>query len=73
MHVSTVQQLKQAARRLSAVCDKAITSLEKAEAVAHATNPLDYAWDHHVQFIEQWGGLGATTLLLWIYDGKWVL
>jgi single-strand selective monofunctional uracil DNA glycosylase len=71
MHVSTVQQLKHAARRLSAVCDKAITSLEKAEAVAHATNPLDYAWDHHVQFIEQWGGLGATTLLLGMNPGPW--
>ena len=69
--MSTVEPLKQAARRLSAVCDKAITSLEKAEAVAHATNPLDYAWDHHVQFIEQWGGLGATTLLLGMNPGPW--
>ncbi len=70
-NVSTVERLKQAARRLSSVCDKAITNLEKAEAVAHATNPLDYAWPHHEQFIEQWGGLGANTLLLGMNPGPW--
>ena len=69
--MSTVERLKQAARRLSLECDKAITNLQKAEAVAHATNPLDYAWPHHEQFIEQWGGLGATTLLLGMNPGPW--
>ena len=62
--MNTVDQLKQAARRLSAACDQAIAGLEASGAVAHATNPLDYAWAHHEQFLEQWGGLGATTLLL---------
>ena len=62
--MNTVERLKQAARRLSAACDEAIAGLEASGAVAHATNPLDYAWAHHEQFLDQWGGLGATTLLL---------
>ena len=69
--MNTVDQLKQAARRLSKACDEAITGLEASGAVAHATNPLDYAWAHHVQFIERWGGLGATTLLLGMNPGPW--
>ena len=39
--------------------------------MAHATNPLDYAWPHHEQYLEQWGGLGATTLLLGMNPGPW--
>jgi single-strand selective monofunctional uracil DNA glycosylase len=69
--VNTVDRLKQAAQRLSAACDEAIPALEASGHVAHATNPLDYAWDHHEQYIEQWGGLGATTLLLGMNPGPW--
>ncbi len=69
--VNTVDRLKQAARRLSAACDEAISALEASGHVAHATNPLDYAWAHHEQYIEQWGGLGATTLLLGMNPGPW--
>lgn len=70
-HVSSVERLKQAAKRLSAACDGAIEKLEASGTVAHATNPLDYAWLHHAQFIERWGGLGATTLLLGMNPGPW--
>jgi single-strand selective monofunctional uracil DNA glycosylase len=69
--VNTVDQLKQAARRLSRACDEAIPGLEASGAVAHATNPLDYAWAHHEQFLDRWGGLGATTLLLGMNPGPW--
>ncbi|GIR75986.1 MAG: hypothetical protein CM15mP78_06850 [Candidatus Poseidoniales archaeon] len=69
--MNTVDQLKQAARRLSAACDEAIAGLEASGAVAHATNPLDYAWAHHEQFLDLWGGLGATTLLLGMNPGPW--
>ena len=69
--MNTVDQLKQAARRLSKACDEAIAGLQASGTVAHATNPLDYAWAHHVQFIERWGGLGATTLLLGMNPGPW--
>ena len=66
-----VEQLLREARRLSDACDQAIPELEATDVVAHATNPLDYAWAHHVQFIEQWGGRGATTLLLGMNPGPW--
>ena len=69
--MTAVESLKLAAKRLSLHCDEAIGTLEAAGHVAHATNPLNYAWDHHVQFIEQWGGLGATTLLLGMNPGPW--
>tara|TARA_B100000900_G_scaffold415993_1_gene448396 strand:- start:3079 stop:3846 length:768 start_codon:yes stop_codon:yes gene_type:complete len=69
--MTAVESLKLAAKRLSLHCDEAIAALESSGHVAHATNPLNYAWDHHVQFIEQWGGLGATTLLLGMNPGPW--
>ena len=56
-HMSIVDQLKQAALRLSSLCDASIAAIEAESDVAHATNPLDYAWPHHVQYLEQWGGL----------------
>ena len=66
-----VKRLKDAAQRLSAICDDAIGRLEASGAVAHATNPLSYAWAHHAQFIDRWGGLGASTLLLGMNPGPW--
>jgi len=71
LSVSVIEQLKDAARRLSVVCDEAIPSLEGGGHVAHATNPLNYAWPHHEQYLEQWGGLGAKTLLLGMNPGPW--
>ncbi len=69
--MSVVERLKDAARRLSSVCDEAIPRLEEGGHVAHATNPLDYAWPHHEQYLEQWGDLGAKTLLLGMNPGPW--
>ena len=69
--MSTVERLRDAARRLSTICDEAISSLEAGGHVAHATNPLKYAWTHHEQYLQQWGGLGATTLLLGMNPGPW--
>ena len=69
--MKTVGLLKKAALRLSKICDGAILELEKTEKVAHATNPLDYAWPHHEQYLEKWGGLGAKTLLLGMNPGPW--
>ncbi len=69
--MTTVDLLKEAALNLSKVCDSAISDLEKTEKVAHATNPLDYAWAHHEQYLEQWGGMGAKTLLLGMNPGPW--
>ena len=69
--MSVTEALKAAAQRLSQRCNEAVALLESEGGVAHATNPLDYAWVHHEQYIEQWGGLGATTLLLGMNPGPW--
>lgn len=66
-----VERLIEAARRLSSQCDAAISVLEKKTSVAHATNPLDYAWPHHEQFLRKWGNLGSHTLLLGMNPGPW--
>ena len=59
--MDTVEALIVSAQTLSSKCDQAIKKIEGNSEVAHATNPLDYAWPHHVQYLEKWGGLGATT------------
>jgi len=69
--VDTVDKLIEAAQQLSSICDKSIARIERKTPVCHATNPLDYAWPHHQQYLTKWGGLGATTLLLGMNPGPW--
>ncbi len=69
--MAVVEELITAARQLSYACNKAIRSIEQKTIVAHATNPLDYAWQHHEQYLINWGGLGAKTLLLGMNPGPW--
>ena len=69
--MGTVEALIAAAQTLSTKCDQAIKKIEENSEVAHATNPLDYAWPHHVQYLEQWGGLGASVLMLGMNPGPW--
>ncbi len=69
--MTTVDLLKKAALSLSNHCDEAIAKIEATAKVAHATNPLNYAWPHHEQYLSMWGGLGATTLLLGMNPGPW--
>ncbi|MEZ8009293.1 MAG: hypothetical protein QMC65_06590 [Candidatus Poseidoniaceae archaeon] len=64
-------QLAEAAQRLSVMCDAAIPVLEKKTIVAHATNPLNYAWPHHEQYLLKWGNRGGHTLLLGMNPGPW--
>ena len=45
--MAVVEELITAARQLSDACNKAIRNIEEKTIVAHATNPLDYAWQHH--------------------------
>ncbi|MDG1546024.1 MAG: hypothetical protein P8Q55_01390 [Candidatus Poseidoniaceae archaeon] len=51
-------QMVDAAKKLSDICDSAITTIEKKTIVCHATNPLDYAWQHHQQYLTKWGARG---------------
>ena len=69
--MAVVDELIHAATELSNFCNKSIAKIEKKTIVAHATNPLDYAWQHHIQYLTKWGGLGATTLLLGMNPGPW--
>ena len=69
--MAVVDELILAATELSNFCNKSIAKIEKKTIVAHATNPLDYAWQHHIQYLTKWGGLGATTLLLGMNPGPW--
>ena len=68
---SISEQLKDAALRLSEDCNRGINRIMKHKSVAHVTNPLDYAWAYHEQFIEQWSEFGATTLLLGMNPGPY--
>lgn len=65
------ERLAEAALRLSAICDAAIPQLEKKTIVAHATNPLNYAWSHHEQYLHKWGNRCGHTLLLGMNPGPW--
>ena len=69
--MDVIDSMIEAGQRLSTICDAAIPVLETTPSVEHATNPLDYAWPHHVQYIQKWAGLGATTLLLGMNPGPW--
>lgn len=68
---SISEQLKDAALRLSEDCNRGINRILRHKSVAHVTNPLDYAWAYHEQFIEQWSEFGATTLLLGMNPGPY--
>ena len=70
--VESIQdQLKDAARRLSEDCNRGVSRILKHPSVAYVTNPLDYAWDYHEQFIEKWSVFGAKTLLLGMNPGPY--
>ena len=69
--MEVTKQLIEAAKRLSEVCDKSIKKIERKTIVAHATNPLNYAWPHHEQYLTKWGGKGAKTLMLGMNPGPW--
>ncbi|MEC7484925.1 MAG: uracil-DNA glycosylase family protein, partial [Candidatus Thermoplasmatota archaeon] len=52
-------------------CNRGKNRILKHKSVAHVTNPLDYAWEFHEQFIDTWSGFGATTLLLGMNPGPY--
>ena len=60
--MSVTEDLKDAAQRFSQRCDEAIALLEAKGGVAHATNPLNYAWPHHEQYIAKVLGDSPATV-----------
>ena len=68
---SISEQLKDAALRLSEDCNRGSSRILRHKSVAHVTNPLDYAWAYHEQFLDKWSGFGAKTLLLGMNPGPY--
>ena len=68
---SVSEQLKDAALRLSEACNRGRNRILKHKSVAYVTNPLDYAWEYHEQFIDKWSEFGAKTLLLGMNPGPY--
>lgn len=70
--VETVsERLLQAAEELSSECNLLSRGLVANTDVCHATNPLDYAFSSHQQYLQKWGGRGAKTILLGMNPGPW--
>ena len=63
-YMDIASQLVNAAKKLSAICDSAIPTIEQKTIVCHATNPINYAWEHHLQYLNKWGSRGGKTILL---------
>ncbi|MEK9730405.1 MAG: uracil-DNA glycosylase family protein [Candidatus Poseidoniales archaeon] len=64
-----VETLVERTMRFRDACSQFINKLEQHEQVAHATNPLDYAWPLHEQYLSKWAGHGAKTILLGMNPG----
>ena len=60
-----------AARELSAVCDRLGPKLVGIGEVAFVTNPLNYLSEYHESYLTQYSHLGAKTLLLGMNPGPY--
>lgn len=50
---------------------EAINELSFAEPVSHVYNPLDYAWDAHVQYLEKYACAPKKVIFLGMNPGPW--
>lgn len=66
-----VNNVLNAAKKLSDECDELIPKLLKIKGLEYVTNPLNYAWQYHESYIKQYSGLGAKTLLLGMNPGPY--
>ena len=66
-----VNNVLNAAKKLSDECDELIPKLLKIKGQEYVTNPLNYAWQYHESYIKQYSGLGAKTLLLGMNPGPY--
>ena len=60
-----------AAQDLSKACDSQIKKLIGKGGAKFVTNPLDYAWDLHKQYLDIAQKGGAKTLMLGMNPGPW--
>jgi single-strand selective monofunctional uracil DNA glycosylase len=49
----------------------AVNDLRFADPVTHVTNPLDYAWDLHAQWVTRWGASPRRVLMMGMNPGPW--
>ena len=68
---STAEELIKAASTLSTRCDELIPAIIKETTVAHATNPLEYARDPHIAYLQLGGNQSARTVMLGMNPGPW--
>jgi single-strand selective monofunctional uracil DNA glycosylase len=62
-----IQSLTKAAKKLSNATGK----LSFSEPVTHVYNPLEYAWNSHKNYIEQYAQPTARILLMGMNPGPW--
>ncbi len=65
--LTTTQAVVQAAARLS----EAVSQLNFAEPVTHVYNPLEYAWEAHVQYLEKCACAPKKVIFLGMNPGPW--
>ena len=67
----TGQAVTEAAQKLSKACDAQIKKLIGQGGAKFVTNPLDYAWVLHEQYLDIAAKGDAKTLLLGMNPGPW--
>jgi single-strand selective monofunctional uracil DNA glycosylase len=64
-----VKSLVEAAKKLHIACSNLKSELGPPLSVTY--EPLDYAWQIHEQYLTNYGGQGAKTVLLGMNPGPW--
>jgi single-strand selective monofunctional uracil DNA glycosylase len=65
--VSLIEQAMRAAKDLS----DTVARLQFSDPVTHVYNPLEYAWDAHLQYLQMLNPKGAKVLFLGMNPGPW--
>ena len=65
--MSLIEQAVRAAKDLS----DTVARLQFSDPVTHVYNPLEYAWDAHLQYLRMMNPKGAKVLFLGMNPGPW--
>ena len=65
--MSLIEQAMRAAKDLS----DTVARLQFSDPVTHVYNPLEYAWDAHLQYLQMLNPKGAKVLFLGMNPGPW--
>ncbi len=64
-----MMSITEAARTLSERCEELAAMLPAPVSIVY--NPLQYAWDVHLDYLTNYGGSGAKTVVLGMNPGPW--